>query len=348
MEQNLAESTPPTDSQLRRQAGLIESLYCNLLGRTSSDPAEVAHWVSQIQAGQSIEEVVQIFLECDEFKGQRSQSLFVPPGHFYSPIVNVAEINARYSTIFNRDLAPAGIDIRESEQIAYANKMATHYGRFDFPDHQSSGQRYFYENPAFSYADAITLACTILEFQPRRLLEVGSGYSSAATLDIVERELGWNTHCTFIEPYGDLLRSLMKPGDAERVTLIEKPVQEVDLSVFETLQKNDILFIDSTHVVKTGSDVVYHFTKALPRLRSGVIIHIHDMFYPFEYSPQWVLVENRSWNELYLVQAFLMGNRDYEILFFNDFMASQHPALMSELLPKSTRNGGGSLWLRKL
>jgi hypothetical protein len=125
-------------------------------------------------------------------------------------------------------------------------------------------------------------------------------------------------------------------------------VQEVSLSVFEVLRNGDFLFIDSSHVMKTGSDVCHELFEILPRLAPGVFIHFHDMLWPFEYSEDWVLRENRSWNELYALRAFLTFNDRFEIVFFNDYFQRFNEPLIQATYPLFLRNSGGSLWLRKL
>ena len=240
-----------------------------------------------------------------------------------------------------------GIDLNEAAQCALAAQMREPYPHLWFPAEKSTEARYFYRNGNFSYADAVTLGCLLQILRPRAMIEVGSGYSSALTLDIVERCLNWSTSLTFIEPHPELLNSLISEIDRSRVEIIAAPVQAVPLTVFDRLGPGDILFIDSTHVVKTGSDVLHHFEKVLPRLRPGVIIHIHDIFYPFEYPRSWIMEMNLSWNELYYVRAFLTNNPDYEILFFNDFMRKRHFDLMRDVAPLFLELGGSSVWLRK-
>jgi hypothetical protein len=174
------------------------------------------------------------------------------------------------------------------------------------------------------------------------VIEVGSGFSSAVMLDVRDRHLP-DTHLTFVEPYADRLRSLLTHADHSSVRIIETPVQDVDLKLFDELGEDDILFIDSTHVSKTGSDVNFEFFEIFPRLRPGVVIHLHDIFYPFEYPRGWVVDENRGWNELYLLRAFLASNQQYQMmLWLHLFMARGHQRLTA-LSP-----GSGSFWMRKL
>lgn len=273
---------------------------------------------------------------------------WVPPGHFYSPIVDTVELAKRRKAVFDRNQAPVDIDMREAEQRALLARLKPHYDRLPFADERRDGLRYQYVNGAFSYGDAIILACLLMELRPKQIVEIGSGHSSCVTLDVNDLFLDGSTEVTFVEPYPDLLHSLMKPGDRERYPVIATPVQDLDLSVIDRLSAGDILFIDSTHVAKAGSDVNFEFFTILPRLKPGVYIHFHDMFYPFEYPESWFFEENRSWNELYLMRAFLAGNRDYEIVFFNHFMQLRHGAEMAALMPDFSKNCGGSLWLRKV
>jgi methyltransferase family protein len=331
-----------------RRLEFIRSLHQELLGRDVD--AEALERRARELAHLSAEEVFALFVQSEEYQRRRSQAvpLFVPPGHFYSPVTDPRELKSGAARIFGCASPPAGIDLREAEQLRYAGRMAEHYGSLEFGAEARPGLRYRYENSAFSYGDGIVLACTILIHRPANIVEVGSGYSSAVTLDVVGRKLDWATSCLFIDPYTDRLGSLLLPGDRGKIEIAQALVQDVDPSAYDRLGPGDILFIDSTHVVKTGSDVVHHLTRVLPRLRPGVLVHFHDIFYPFEYPEQWAVAENRSWNELYCLHAFLHSNPDYEIIFFNDFMAQAHRELLGRTMPLFLANPGGSLWLRKV
>ena len=273
--------------------------------------------------------------------------LFVPPGHFYSPVVDPAQIRKSAGRVFDRGRPIAGIDLRDQVQLAFVDTLRATAAGMTFPDERGPEHRYFYRNGAFSYGDAITYAAMLTAWRPKRLIEVGSGYSSALALDIIERQLAWKTDCTFIDPYPELLHSLLSDTDRARITLHAHPVQNVPLAAYDVLEAGDFLFLDTTHVVKTGSDVLHHFENVLPRLKPGVIIHIHDIFHPFEYPESWVLDLNLSWNELYYVRAFLADNPNYEILFFNNYMAQIHTDIMQEAAPAFMRDSGSSFWLRK-
>ena len=177
---------------------------------------------------------------------------------------------------------------------------------------------------------------------------MGSGHSSCMTLDTRDLFLGGEMDCTFIEPYPELLNSLIRDEDRATIKVIPKRVQDVDLSLFRELGAGDVLFIDSTHVSKAGSDVNYLFFEVLPVLADGVYIHIHDIFYPFEYPKQWVLDEGRAWNELYILRALLQGSKVYQVQLMTTYLALCHIAAFEQALPLGKKNAGGSIWLRKV
>ena len=150
---------------------------------------------------------------------------------------------------------------------------------------------------------------------------------------------------TFVEPYSKTLNKLVRPGD--RYILIDKNIQSVDITLFKTLSENDILFIDTSHIVKTNSDVLFEIFEILPLLNKGVKIHVHDIFYPFEYPKVWVVDDKRNWNEIYLIRAFLMYNADFKIISFNTFLEYQDPEWFMANMPLCMESTGSSLWLEK-
>jgi hypothetical protein len=183
------------------------------------------------------------------------------------------------------------------------------------------------------------------KLRPANIIEIGSGFSSAATLDTCDA-LHLDTRLTCIEPYPAQLEALLHKIDAQRVELIPQRVQDVDLALYDRLGPGDILFVDSTHIVKIGSDVQYILFEVLPRLRDGVFIHFHDIFYPFEYPREWVFT-GRSWNEAYVLRALLAHSAAYHIVLFNTFLEHFHRAFFREHMPICLNNTGGSLWLYK-
>jgi predicted O-methyltransferase YrrM len=278
---------------------------------------------------------------------EQHQCPWVPPGHFFSPYPNLDEIRRNEAQIFNQDKPILGIDLREEQQFEMLKTIGSLYPSMKFPEAKNPRCRYYFDNETYTYSDGIVLHAMLRIIQPKRLIEIGCGYSSAMILDTNELNFQSQLRITFVEPYPKVLRSLMKPQDEASVTIIESKLENLDPTLFEELAENDILFIDSTHVSKVNSDVNFIFFEILPRLRRGVHIHFHDIFYPFEYLKEWIY-QGWAWQEAYLLHAFLQDNQRYQITYFQDFMFKKYHHYFEEYLPLCLKNGGGSLWLKKV
>ncbi|WNH11631.1 class I SAM-dependent methyltransferase [Thalassobellus suaedae] len=282
-------------------------------------------------------------------RGLYKQSLncCFPNGHFYSPVVSIEDIKERADSIWQAVETPLinGIDLRTEAQKQLVKKFEAYYKELPFKPEKSAGLRYQFENGSYSYTDAIILYSFIRHFKPKRVIEIGSGYSSMVMLDTNELFFSNEIDLTFIEPYPNRLYALLKEGDLLTNKILTKKIQDVPLSVFDVLESGDILFIDSTHVSKTGSDVNFIMFHILPRLKAGVLIHFHDIFYPFEYPKEWVF-QGRNWNEAYIIKAFLMYNAQFEIKLFSEYLHKFHGAIF-ESMPLCYSNLGGNLWLEK-
>lgn len=277
-------------------------------------------------------------------------NVYVPPGHYYSPIVDKNSIIHRKDELFDiKNKYINGIDLQEDKQISLLNQLKDLYLTIPFQENKSEKFRYYYENAFYCHSDGIFLHSMMRHFKPKRIIEVGSGFSSALMLDTNELFCENDIDLTFIEPYPDRLNSLLLPKDKERTKVIVKDLQDVPLTIFSALQENDILFIDSTHVSKTGSDVNHIIFNILPSLNKGVLIHFHDIFYPFEYPESWVLGwTGFGWNENYILKSFLMYNDKFEIVIFNTFLEAFHKPWFKENMPICLKNEGGSIWIRKI
>ena len=269
------------------------------------------------------------------------------PGHFGSPIPDLREIKKREAEVFSVPTAVAGIDFHDGAQLELIRSFGELYREQPFDRIRQEGVRYFFENSVFSYGDALVLYCILRSFRPRRLIEIGSGFSSAVILDTNDRFLDGELACTFVDPFPQRLYGLLRDGDATAHRVVAQPVQRVPLEMFDALEDGDVLFIDSTHVSKVGSDVNRLVFEVLPRLKRGVLVHLHDIFYPFEYPREWIY-RGRAWNENYLIRAFLMFNADFDVLLFNSYLAHFHATEVAASLPLWAEKPGGSLWLRRV
>lgn len=280
----------------------------------------------------------------------RKYKTWYPPGHYYNPMVDSKELETYADELFDtKKKTILGIDFREKEQLVLLYQLVDFYKEMPFPEQPKEGFRYFLGNGIFSYSDGIFLYMLMRAWKPRRIIEVGSGHSSAVMIDTNERFFNNSIRLTFIEPYPERLYSLLKDSDKSQNRIFEKPIQQVPYSEFEALEAGDILFVDSSHVSKTGSDVNYIFFEVLPRLKSGVFIHFHDVFTPMEYPKSWVMKPNDwfGFNEIYILRAFLMYNPEFEIVLFNTFLEEHHEQWFKENMPLCLENKGGSIWLRK-
>ena len=288
-------------------------------------------------------------LERDNAKLRADQvewARFFPPGHFYSPLPSREEIADAFARGGFGPPFPA-VDLNEAGQLARLERFAAFYTEQPFPEEQTAGRRFFLNNPSYGHFDAIMLYCMLREAQPRRIIEVGSGFSSAAMLDVNDHVLGGGVEFTFIDPDMGRMRPLLRAEDEKHTTLIEKRVQDVPLETFAALGENDVLFIDSSHVSKIGSDVNRLYFDVLPVLAPGVLVHIHDVAGNLEYPQAW-FEDGRAWNEQYLLRAFLMHNTAYRVELFTGWLFNTRHAWFREKMPVCARGGGGMMWLRKL
>jgi Methyltransferase domain/Domain of unknown function (DUF4214) len=328
-------------------SSFLTALYSALLKRDPKEK-EFLHWLGRMERGMTDRELFARFIASKEYAEKTRVRCAYPPGHYYSPIVDPESLDSL--SLSERHLSPMllpGIEICPEKMLGFWKRNADLIAKSDFPLDATPGFRYFAANKIYPVGDAVLLRAMMLDRRPKRYIEIGSGFSSACALDAAD-EAGLETEFVFIEPYTDRLRSILWPKDAGRVRIIETFVQNVPLALFATLGEDDILLIDSTHVMKTGSDVHYELFKILPSLKPGVCIHFHDIHYPFEYPNEWIFDSNLSWNEIYAIRAFLMHNHDYAIEFFTNYFALAFPDVIRSTYPRFLQNGGGSLWLKKL
>jgi Methyltransferase domain len=316
-------------------AGLRETLLD--LARDPEKAEELARVLAEILPGYTSGPLAGKYFRLWEEHG-----VHVTPVHFYQPIPDTRSLP---DALWEKPSQMPGIAMNEAKQLEL---LCDVFPRFraeydELPAEPTSDPREFYlKNGAFEGTDALVLYCMVRSFRPSLVLEVGSGFSSRVSARAAL--VNGNTRVVCIEPYPD---DVLTGGFPGLTSVIPKKVQEVDLEFFGQLAEGDILFIDSSHVVKTGGDVTYLFLEVLPRLRPGVIVHVHDIFLPQEFPKRWILDLRLFWTEQYLLQAFLAHNSEFEILFANAYMGLRHQPEMRRTFPKSEWWGGGSFWFRR-
>ena len=272
-----------------------------------------------------------------------------PNGHFYSPVVDPDSIAARADEVWDGRQQVQGIDFdRDNHHRLLTEVFPKWLGEFDYPYELADAidpagrQGFFLGNDQFSNIDARTLFVFLREYRPRRVIEVGSGFSSLMMADVKRRFLDPSTALQCVEPYP---RSFLHDPDYG-FELVESKVEHVPLPFFESLGEGDFLFIDSSHVSKTGSDVNYLMFEVIPRLPVGVLVHVHDIFLPHDYPYEWVVTNNRSWNEQYVLQAYLMFNPKAKVIFGSSYAHHVLPSEAAAALGEGVPTFGGSLWFR--
>lgn len=272
-----------------------------------------------------------------------------PPGHFYSPIPDAADLESRADAIWpNGVLETPGLDYNDASHEAILRDVFPRFmPDYTYPDEGPSDRvltGFYSRNSEFGWLDSRALFVLLRAWQPRRIVEVGSGYSSLLMADVNTRFLPEAAEITCIEPYPRPFLLKRVPGITR---LIQSKVQHVPLDVFRDLEAGDILFIDSSHVSKTGSDVNMLFLTVLPQLRAGVRVHVHDIWLPQDYPRDWVVRLGYHWNEQYLLQALLSRNREvYRVLFGCHYASLRFPELVGKALgfPSGPGFGGASFW----
>ncbi len=283
------------------------------------------------------------------FRLWEQHGFHITPNHFYQPVPDVSQLK---ESLWSKPSALAGIDMNDAGQIMLLEQVCALYQSEynQFPTKPSGrAHDYYFDQPMFRSVDAEILYCIIRHYKPARIVEIGSGFSTlvAAAACRKNQAEGTPTELTSIEPYpNDVLRAGV-PGLAKLMT---NKLEDIDLSFFTSLGENDILFIDSSHVLRIGNDVYHEYLHILPRIAPGVFVHVHDIFLPFEYPRQWVMDEYRFWSEQYLLQAFLMFNSAFQVIWGGSYMHHTH----SDKLRSAFRSYDpatvwpGSFWMRRM
>jgi predicted O-methyltransferase YrrM len=252
--------------------------------------------------------------------------------HYYEPLINPKHL---YKSLSDERVLP-GINWNEENQITLLNAFNFQKELLSIPIDYVSETEFNYNNGSFESGDAEYLYSIIRLKKPQKIIEIGSGHSTKmAKLAIIKNSsIDNNYTCKHIciEPFE--MPWLEKIG----VEVIRKKVEHIDISFFSQLEMNDILFIDSSHMIRPQGDVLFEFLEILPTLKKGVIVHIHDIFSPRDYLEEWVVKENKFWNEQYLLEAFLSCNNQWEIIGAVNYLKHRHYDLLKDKLPLLTES----------
>ena len=272
------------------------------------------------------------------------------PANFYSPIPTVEEVRRSWELqgdgcpYLEADLYDHAfmLDFLNDCLTPYADELKTTF------EIDGTGEMFSWENPQFGYTDALALYCMLRHFKPKRIIEIGSGYSSAVAFHALRRNGGG--HLTMIEPFpSDVLRKqLGSRSSLPSHELIEKRVQDLPVDYFSSLGENDVLFVDSTHTVKMGSDCLFLHLKVIPSVAAGVVVHVHDVFLPGPMPSAWLIENSLYWCEQYLLQAYLLDNPKVKVLFGSQYHLVKNRELLDAFMDGRSASGGGSFWFRRI
>ncbi len=267
--------------------------------------------------------------------------------HFYEPLFNSDKLSESLDA--ERELS--GIYFEDDryksllKEFAFKSELETFY---KMDSDGINALQFHHGNGNYEYGDAESLYCMIRHFKPSKIIEIGCGYSTLMALEAEKKnEEVFETKCQHIciEPYpSEWLKNLP-------VELIQEKLERIDKSIFETLESGDILFIDSTHMIRPQGDVLTEYLSILPLIKKGVLVHIHDIFSPRDYPEEWIKGSIRMWNEQYLLEAFLTCNNSFEIILPLNYLKHHLFREICETFPavkKHSEDEPGAFWIRRV
>ena len=270
--------------------------------------------------------------------------------HFYTPIPDYESIPTAQFT--HRQNFP-GVNLNLERSIASLIGMSPYASECKWPDNRIGQEAFYSLNPQFGFCSAALLHCMLRARKSTRVIEVGGGYSTAITLAALKELSDSNPSFICIEPFPSRFArdQILSLSSRLNCRLIERGVQTVPKESFLTLESNDVLFIDSSHVSKLGSDVNYLILEILPILKQGVLVHFHDIYLPYEYPAEHFFGRHKVfWNEQYLLAAFLTENPNFEVLVAGHHLLRNASAAFQQHFPQFDRDrhrSTSSFWIRR-
>lgn len=263
--------------------------------------------------------------------------------HYYQPLINPKK---HIKKSLREDRKLPGIDFNIREQLVLLSKFKYNEELLKFPIGKVKDVEFHYDNKSYKSGDAEYLYNMIRHFKPNKIIEIGSGHSTLMAQNaIIQNKLenfSYKCNHTCIEPYEI---PWLKKLDIE---LVREKVENIDKSFFQKLEANDILFIDSSHIIRAQGDVLFEYLELLPILKSGVLIHIHDIFSPKDYLDDWVYNLHLLWNEQYLLEAFLTFNSEFRIIGALNYLTHNYRIELEEKCPVFAKQEGrepGAFWI---
>ena len=261
--------------------------------------------------------------------------------HYYEPFFSK-------KGYIRKKLELPGVNLNIDEQLNLLKEFNFNDELLKIPMEKNNPLEYYYNNESFGSGDAEILYNLIRLKKPGKIIEIGSGNSTLMAMKAISKNIEENPDyfCEqiCIEPFE------MKWLESLPIKIIRQKVETLDKNIFTNLGKNDILFIDSSHVIRPQGDVLFEYMEILPILQSGVLIHIHDIFIPYDYPYEWLFKKVKLFNEQYLLEAFLAHNNSYEVIAALNYLKNEYPRELYEVCPvlknQSERNPG-SFWIQK-
>lgn len=282
--------------------------------------------------------------------GPKEDKIFMKLGilpildYYYEPMINPKKHLKKSLT---EDRILPGINFNVEEQLNLLSKFHYNEELLKFPVTRNNKREYYYNNNLYEAGDAEYLYNIIRHFKPKRIIEIGSGLSTLMARNALVQNQSDDKSYTCkhicIEPYENSW--LLGTG----VELIKERVEDLNKTIFQQLDANDILFIDSSHIIRAQGDVLFEYLEVLPILNSGVLVHIHDIFTPKDYPENWVYSHN-LWNEQYLLEAFLTFNNQYRIIGALHYLTHHFHAELGAKCPVFAKQKGreaGAFWMIK-
>lgn len=289
-------------------------------------------------------ELAKKVLWCDRATKQAIQKhgIHIIPARFYSEIPTIEEVKNSFE-YRDSEKGPFHSEkiFDQKKMIHFLEDIQIYADEFDPPEFGDidSPKSFFWKNPAFSYSDAMAYYCIIRHFKPNQILEIGSGYSTLVASQALQKN--GNGNLVLIEPYPkEFLYQISQVKN-----IVTKFIQDIPISeLLEYTDDSDIVFIDSTHTVKNGSDCLYIYLKMLPEIRKDVIVHTHDVKLPFPFDSDQIIDKHITWTEQYLLYAYMLDNPKVEVLFSSIYFYKFFPEETKKMMRGKYPGGGASIW----